>query len=219
MRVYTETLNGEWKLDYNVWCENSGSIIGDVEVERAYRILLRDGPKYNFKLVRKKRSVWWPMMDCADLRERFNCRLEVDDHDRPLSGILLVCSPVGSDEFVTYLLTQKVEKVDKVLELVKRLKSAQVAMQIHKTCLSVVLFTYIFHTTPPAHKETSDSFLDEQQALWHDKLITTVPILTGKAIQQERIPLRCQGLVLTAPSDAVIPSYLGSRCGIASHIA
>jgi hypothetical protein len=56
-------------------------------------------------------------MDCVLLRLFFDCRLDIDDNDLPLPGIVLVVSPVGSDDSVKQHLIAKSTKVDVVLGL------------------------------------------------------------------------------------------------------
>lgn len=84
-------INEKCKLDYNVWCADDGIIFGYIDqVSEAYEILVREGPKYNFKLVKHKTKLWLPTMDCNALRSKSDCELYVDDNDEPLDGIVLV---------------------------------------------------------------------------------------------------------------------------------
>eukprot|EP00173_Palmaria_palmata_P002875 Plantae.Rhodophyta-Palmaria_palmata.ctg299.p1 GENE.Plantae.Rhodophyta-Palmaria_palmata.ctg299~~Plantae.Rhodophyta-Palmaria_palmata.ctg299.p1 ORF type:complete len:100 (-),score=2.15 Plantae.Rhodophyta-Palmaria_palmata.ctg299:328-627(-) len=55
------SIDAKCQLDFNVWCADDGTIVGDIdEVAKAYRIILDDGAKVNFKLVKSKTSLWWP---------------------------------------------------------------------------------------------------------------------------------------------------------------
>lgn len=88
--------------------------------------------------------------------EKIDCRLDVDEDDNPVDGIVLVGLPVGSSKFVEKHLLEKAEKIDTVLSLVARLGDAQITIQIHRACLSVVLFNCISRTTPLAQTRRRD---------------------------------------------------------------
>ena len=208
------------RLDFNGWYADDGNIFGDIsQVAEAYRILVDEGPAHNFFLVKDKTSLWSPSMDVARLKESFECDMDADDDGRPDDGVVLVGSPVGYDAFVAEHVAGKAEKVDDVLNLVRPLDDAQIALPLHRACLSVVLFNYIFRTTPPAQTLAPALLLDAQQTRWLDKLLPALPPLSSAAVAQSRLPLRAQGLGLTAPSDAVRPAFLASRLDTAASVA
>jgi hypothetical protein len=106
-------IQSERDLDLNLWYADDGTLVGSVaEVAKAYQILKDEGQKSCFFLVPHKTSLWWLTMDCVLLRLQFDCRLDVDVNDLPLPRIVLVGSPVGSDEFVKQHLSAKSAKVD-----------------------------------------------------------------------------------------------------------
>jgi hypothetical protein len=126
--------------------------------------MLKDnGPKYCFALVPHKTSLWWRTMDCVRLRLLFACRLDIDDNGLPLPGIVLAGSPVGSDDFVKQHLIAKRAKVDVVLGMIADMDNAQIMMPPHRSCLSVVLFTSVFRSTPPEQTLPAAAMLDKQQ--------------------------------------------------------
>jgi hypothetical protein len=87
-------------------------------------------------------------MDCERLRLLFDCRLDIDDNGLPLPGTVRMGSPVGSGDFVRQHLIASA-KVDVVLGLIADMDNAQIAMPLYRSCLSVVLFTSVFRSTPP----------------------------------------------------------------------
>jgi hypothetical protein len=92
-------IQSECDLELNLWYADNGTVVGSiVEVSKAYNILKDDGPKYCFSLVPQKTSFWWRTMDYERLRLLFDCRLDIDGNSLPLPGIVLVGSPVGSDD-------------------------------------------------------------------------------------------------------------------------
>jgi hypothetical protein len=94
-------VQSECDLELNFWYADYGPLVGSIaEVAKAYQILKNDGPKYCFSLVSHKISLWWRTMNCVRLRLLFDCRLDIDDNCLPLLGIVLVGSPVGSDDFL-----------------------------------------------------------------------------------------------------------------------
>ena len=208
------------RLDFNGWYADDGNIYGDIaEVAEAYRILVDEGPAYNFLLVKDKTSLWSPSMDVARLKKTFDCDMDVDVQGRPDDGVVVLGSPVGSDAFVAEHVAEKAAKVDVVLNLVRPLDDAQIALPLHRACLSVVLFNHIFRTTPPAQTLAPALLLDAQQTRWLDNLLPALPPLSSAAVAQCRLPLRHQGLGLTAPSDVVRPAFLASKLDTASNVA
>jgi hypothetical protein len=83
-------------------------------------------------------------MDWVRLRLLFDCHLEVDDNSLPLPDIVLVGSSVGSDDLIA-----ESSKVDVVLGMIEDMDNAQIVMPLHHSCLSFVLFSSTFRSTPP----------------------------------------------------------------------
>jgi hypothetical protein len=158
-------------------------------------------------------------MDCERLRLLFDCRLDIDDNDLPLPGIVLVGSPVGSDDFVKQRLIAKRTKVDVVLGMIADTDNAQIAMPLFRSCLSVVLFTSVFWSTPPEQTLPSAAMLDKQQLFWIDRLLPRLPPLTMVQLRQAALPMKDGGLGHTVLSDVVQPAYLGSRLDTVDAVA
>lgn len=158
-------------------------------------------------------------MNVPSLSENFDCALEVDEDDKPQNGIVLLGSPVGTDDFISKDVFEKAEKVDAVLDLARALEEAQIALLIHRACLSVVLFTHIFRTTSPSQTTRPALALDAHQARWLYRLLPALPSLTSAAVDQSRLPISSQGMGPTAPSDVVLPAYIGSRLDTAQNLA
>jgi hypothetical protein len=126
-------IQSEFDLDLKLWYVDDGTLVGSVaDVAKAYQILKDEVPKYCFFLVPHKTSLWWLTMDCVRLRLLFDCRLDVDVNYLPLPGIILMGSPVGSDEFVKQHLSAKSAKVYVVLGMISDPDDAQIAMPLHR---------------------------------------------------------------------------------------
>jgi hypothetical protein len=158
--------------------------------------------------VPRNTSLWWWTTDCVRLRLLFDCRLDIDGNDVPLPGIVLVGSPVGSDDFVKQHLIAKSTKVDVVLGMIADMDNAQIAMPLHCSCLSVVLFTSIFRSTPPEQTLPAAAMLDKQQRFWIDRLLPGLPPPTMTQLHQAALPTKDGGLGHTIPSDVVQPVFL-----------
>jgi hypothetical protein len=118
-------IQSECDLEPNLWYADDDTLVGSVsEVAKMHQIIKDEGPKYCFFLVPHKTSLWWLTMDCVRLWLLFECRLDVDVNDLPLPGIVLVGSPVGSDEFVKQHLSAKSAKVDVVLGMIADMDNA-----------------------------------------------------------------------------------------------
>lgn len=149
---FIEEINAKCTLDYNVWCADEGTIVGDIDQDaEAYEIFVEDGPKLNFKLVqsKSKTKLWWPSMNRVALRSKYDCVLDAEDEDICFEVIILAGSPVGADAFVAQNLLRKSKKIENVILLAELFNDEQIAAPIHRACLSVFLFTYIFRTTLP----------------------------------------------------------------------
>jgi hypothetical protein len=158
-------------------------------------------------------------MDCVRLRLLFDCRLDIDENDVLLPGIVLVGSPVGSDDFVKQHLIAKSTKVDMVFGMIAYMDNAQIAIPLHRSCLSVVLFTSIFRSTPPEQTLPAAAMLDKQQLLWIYRLLPGLPPLAMAQLRQAVLPIKDGGIGHTIPSDVVQPAYLGSRLDTADAVA
>jgi hypothetical protein len=124
-------IQSECELELNLRYADDGTLVGSVaEVAKAYQILKDKVPKYCFFLVPHKASLLWLTMDCARLLVLFDCRLDVDVHDLPLLGIVLVGSLVDSDEFVMQHLSTKSAKVDVILGIIADMDNAQTATSL-----------------------------------------------------------------------------------------
>lgn len=114
----------------------------------------------NFHLFKTKTCLWRPAMDTINLRENFECVLKVNEQDKPIYGVVLLGSPVGTHAFVANHVSKKALKVHDVLDLVLPLDDAQITLTIHHACLFVALFTHIFKTTPPSQTRGPELILD-----------------------------------------------------------
>lgn len=95
-----DKINANCKIEYNFWCADDGNIFGDVDLVASIPHLPQRRTKMQLFLVKKKTSVWWPTMDTENLRKNFDCSLNVDKDDHPLESIVLVGSPVVTEDFV-----------------------------------------------------------------------------------------------------------------------
>jgi hypothetical protein len=194
--------------------------IGSIaEVAKAHQILKDDGPKYCFSLVPHKISLWWQTMDCVRLRLFFDCRLDIDDNGLSLLDIVLVDSPVCSDNVMKQHLISKNAKVDVVLRMAADMDYAQIAMPLHRSCLPVVLFTSIFWSTPPDQTLPAAAMLGTLQRFWIERLLPRLTPLTMAQLRQAALPIKNGGIGHTVPSDVVQPTYLGSRLDTADAVA
>jgi hypothetical protein len=116
-------------------------------------------------------------------------------------------------------LSAKSAKVDVALGMIADLDNAQIAMPLHRFCLSVVLFTSVFRSTPPEQTLPAAAMLDKQQRFWIDRLLSSLPPLTTAQLRQAALQIRDGGLGHTGPSDVVMPAYIGSRLDTADAVA
>jgi hypothetical protein len=164
-----------------------------------------------------KTNLWWLTMDCVRLRLLFDCRLVVDVNrpsacrDRPCG--LATCS----DEFMKQHLSAKSAKVDVVLGMISDMDNAQIAMPLYSFCLSVVLFTSVFRSTPL--EQTSSGDVGQAETPWINRLLPSLPPLMTAQLRQAAQPNENGGLGHTGPSDIFMPAYIGSRLNTADVVA
>lgn len=133
--------------------------------------------------------------------------------------MLYLGSPVGSDDFVTALSIGNRMKISRVLNMVTDMHDAVIALPLHVICLSAVLFTFIYGTTPPSRTGLLSAKLDTQQYNWLGGLLPVLPQLMPCHLRQVRHPIKTGGLGLTLPSDVVVSALLGSRPDCAEFVA
>lgn len=115
---------------------------------------------------------------------------DIDKNENPLSRIVLVVSPVGSDDFVRKHLLQKAQKEDQFLALVGMLQNAHISCANHRAYLSVVLFTHIFGAIPNAQKIGTARYFDDKQANWMSERFFFPSAFNFAALRQAHLPLR-----------------------------
>jgi hypothetical protein len=102
---------------------------------------------------------------------------------------------------------RRAQKFDVVLVMIADMGNAQIAMPLHRFCISVVLFTSVFRSSPPEQTLPAAAILDKQQLFWIDRVLPSLPPLTTTWLHQAVLPIKDGGLAHTVPSDVVMPAY------------
>jgi hypothetical protein len=169
--------------------------------------------------VSHKTSLWWRTLDCVRIQLLFDWRLDIDDNGLPLPGIVLVGSPVGSDDFLKQHLIAKSTKVDVVLGMIAEMRKCTYC-DATTSLLSLRRSLHIgFRSTPPRQTLPAAAMLDKQQRFWIDRLLPGLPPLTTARLRQAALPIKDGGLGNTVPSDVVELAYIGSRLDTADAVA
>ena len=64
INLLTDELQTMWKLDFNVWCADDGTLVGRFpEIAEAVRILRTNGVAIGYHLEEDKSKRWWLTVD------------------------------------------------------------------------------------------------------------------------------------------------------------
>ena len=166
-------------LDVHVWYHDDGNAVGTKEqLQVVVDIVRREGPKRGLHLstAKDKSTVW--SASClgpgeADPLQRGIPRVEE-------SGVILLGTPIGDEDFVKAAFESKVEKIKALTSLLTELQQPHIEFVLLRTCLSLPKIVFMLRTSD------STSFkhiLREFDCITREALSRIIGTLPPKQIQ------------------------------------
>ena len=206
-------------LKLNAWFHDDGHIAGTLpELESVVTILEREGPPRGL-ILSTEATVSAP----AKPKTKIWCPLDVSSQPFPLgrgisrvrsgSGISVLGSPVGYDNFVKDQLQKIVDKVKVTTEALVQLENPQVEYVLLSSCLALRKFMFFLRTTDTT---TMTDLLGQFDSITREALSRIIACpLTDLQWQQAKLPRSMGGVGLQAAVDlspvAYATSYLSAH--------
>ena len=205
------------RLVLKVHMLDDGCFAGKTEdLKAALDIMLEDGPPRGLFLStdttmgegRGKSTLWRASGFGDEVQEDLlgrGLRLITD------SGVRVLGSPVGSPVFVKQFLSDAVDKIERLTDLLPRLQQSQTQYCLLRSCMSLPKFGYLLRTTLCLdHPEVLRRFDGVTRNSLNDLLGT---VLDNKSWYQATLPVSSAGLGLRNASDHYIAAYIASITG------
>ena len=193
-------------LALNEWYLDDGAVAGRKEqLQKVIDIVLQEGPARGLFLStaasvtppsRPKSTVWCPkaspdLTDLDPLRRGVPRVME--------DGIVLLGSPIGSQEFIEQVIASKVEKVKETVSLLPLIQDPHTEYVLLRSCLSIPKIMFILRTTDPVQHQ---NLLQQFDSILRESLtrIIGVPV-SDSQWQQAQLPVSMGGIGLRSAWD------------------
>jgi hypothetical protein len=200
------------ELKVHVWYLDDGTLIGTyAEVQKALAIIRLSGPRIGMVLNETKNELWWPSQPDTD-DDGFPVGFKRRDNE----GVDLLGAPIGTEEFCTRYLVEKLKKLDLVDTRLLMMKDAQVEMLLLRYCLSIGKLTNLVRATPPALVSQALALFDDRMF----RMLARVMRVTGfDEVQwaQAGLPIRSGGVGLTQALQLSGAAYVAS-CALTHNL-
>jgi hypothetical protein len=192
------------ELDLNAWFLDDGNLVGSPDsVHRAVEIIGEEGPRYGLHLGKGKCELWWPTRPDDEWEIFPKDFIRVDG-----GGVKVLGGPVGNSEFAEKFTSKRVQKIRKLLELMKKLEDPHMEVLLLRYCVGMPKFTVALRTTDPRDIPGAIHNFDEAV---YDALIHIFGL--GPQVHQRDLiglPLRLGGLGIPQASHIALSAYIGS---------
>ena len=123
-------------------------------------------------------------------------------------GVILLGTPLGSEEFVGREVEKKVEKVKNITELLPQLKDPHTEFVLLRSCLALPKLSFLLRTT---NTSSHTNHLQEFDRVTREGLIRILGTPLGdRAWQQAKLPVAMGGMGLRGAEDHSSAAYAAS---------
>ncbi len=187
----------------NLWYLDDGTIAGRPEtLHEIYNFFEVEGPKLGLFVNVVKSKIYWPSGSMQG-QELFPAELS-----REQEGLLVLGSPIGSDDFISRAFSSKLIKIDETIQKLPKLDDAQVAFTLVQNCLGLSSVNYFTRTTPVADTKQLCIGFDELMVAAVTKILGA-PITTIQK-NQLHLPIKSGGLGIKSALKHSISAYTSS---------
>jgi hypothetical protein len=125
------------------------------------------------------------------------------------AGVELLGSPIGTAVFMTAYVKRKLEKLDVIDKMIRKMDDAQIELALNRNCLGSGKLTHILRTCPPdLIADAIASFDSRLRSILTN--ILRVPFITEDQWKHANLPVRMGGLGITSVAEIADPAYFGS---------
>ncbi|KAL5727948.1 hypothetical protein ACHQM5_001085 [Ranunculus cassubicifolius] len=203
-------INSLCALEVQAWYLDDGTMIGDtVEVAKALKMIMEDGPDRGLVLNINKTELFWPTED-PRTREQ---GLFPENIARPVDGVKLLGGPVSTDlGFCSELSMKRVDKTISLMEAISKLDDPQCELLLLRNCAGVSRLYFSLRTCTPIAFEKAQVKFDDALRVSLERITTAAgPGFGSWQWRLATLPIRLGGLGVYNAADALAYAYLVSR--------
>lgn len=195
-----------------MWYLDDGTLVGPKDdVLLGWRIISEESAKVGLKLNLSKCELF---SQSPDPLPDFPTEIKrVSDQ----GGFDLLGSPLGSADFASQYVGDRVEKIAKAASRLQVVNDPQNEKLLLRACIGMPKFSFALRSAPPSFLSLPIATFDELiEGAIRNRL--GVP-LSSLALSQSRWPLSLGGLGIYAASDVALPAYIGCAAESAALVA
>ena len=194
-------------LSVNAWIHDDGTLAGSApDLMSAWQIIQSEGPRRGLVLSsgpEGKSAVWSPFLP-TDLSEFTNLGIKrIED-----SGLKHLGAALGSDNFSSKVLDERIDKVIQMLSKLPLLEDAHQEYSLLRCCFSMPKLSYTLRTLDPSAHLSSLQRYDDAVRNTIESIVGTC--ITDDQWLQSSLPISMGGLGLRKASDHGPAAYIAS---------
>ena len=210
LKRLTDALSAQFPNLYaNVWYLDDGNIVAPIKMMPEILSTLEEiGQPLGLHLNRKKSELWSPHF--YDEEVTASIPSSVSDSVTVIreEGIEILGAPIGSAAYIRAKVAEKVDELERKLELTKHLKDPQLQFSLAKRTLNNYKLNFWSRTCPPEY------ILDELRrvdTIWRDYYFTLLGSdLSDLQFLQSTLPLASGGLGIQSAEAVSNAAFVGS---------
>ena len=199
-------------LALNVWYLDDGTLIGKTaDVLAAVELISTEGPALGLHVNLSQCELWWG---------RENPRMHEFSGDIrriATTGVALLGSAVGDEEFLSAEFTRRSESMRTQLQRVADLEHSQFELCLIRMCLGVPQLVYALRTMAP--QAIGGAVTGADQAITAALEHVVGDTLSARAREQAALPIRAGGLGVREAAITAEPAYLSSCSAVRPLVA
>ena len=195
------------ELALNQWYLDDGDLIGKTEhLVKAFKVISENAPELGLHLSLPKCQLFWPTKN-PDFEIEKNV-FPPDIERVRCEGVDLLGSPLGSEDFCDKLVMDRVQKIEKTLDMLPELDDPQIELLLLRSCVGLPKFAFPMRTCPPSKISNSIRRFDDAITA---SLTTIVGCpLTRSSSTQASLPVSIGGLGIRSASSTAEAAFIGS---------
>ena len=187
----------------NLWYMDDGHIGGPTEViAKIINVISQTGPTIGVFLNLEKSKLFWPHPS------QHNSHLFPPSLPRTSDGLVVLGTPIGSEQFISNHFSSKIEKNDRIIKKLPKLNDPQISFALLSKCMGLSKVGYFLRTSP-----CSDTI--DLATRFDNSTNEALELIIGKDLPkiarlQTELPLKLGGLGLRSAVKHAPASFLSS---------
>jgi hypothetical protein len=192
-------------VEWQVWYLDDGLIVGTIEqLDAALRVIIAMGEARGLQVNLQKCELWGPALTAgmpADISQQNPLRSIPVIPWEPHSGTKVLGVPIcypTDDAFAQKVWNQRVQKMDRIMQVLQQLPQSHIQYTLLKYCLSACRVNDLMRACPINHAVQQCAAITK---LLRDSMQGYVgTVMSSTQWEQTRLAIRCGGLGIMDPS-------------------